>query len=341
MLKFLYIGSKIDKPKSGADQVNKRNQDLLKMIGDVTYVELSNRHIDRVCFQVSSTVLQTISKELSTFKYDYVFVQQSLLGRACLFIKSRFPTIKVITFFHNVEVHYAEEYKKVVGSIKALPFYWLVKYWEKKAVLNSDYAITLNKRDSTILQNYYNVTVSSELPTSFPDKFYGSQDQADTQDVIDYLFVGVAFFANIQGVQWFIDNVMPFVSGTLCIIGKGMDAVNFSNLNDRIEVIGFVDDLSEYYCRSRFVVSPIFYGAGMKTKTAEALMYGKTVIGTKEALEGYIRDDRCMIECNSAADFIEAINNTSPSVLNPYSRKLFLEHYSYRQSLEILNKVLK
>lgn len=340
-MKFLHIGNKIHKPQSGADQVNKRNQDLLEMIGEVTYVELSNRYLDRLYFQVSSKVLQTIFKELCTFKYDYVFVQQSLLGRACSFIKRHFPTIKIITFYHNVEFHYAKEYRKVMGGIKVLPFYWLVKYWEKRAVLNSDFTITLNKRDSTLLQEYYNVTVSSELPTSFADNYSSTTNLTDTLEVIDYLFVGVAFFANIQGVQWFIDNVMPFVSGSLCIVGKGMDTVQFSNLNDRIKVIGFVDNLSEYYYHSRFVVSPIFYGAGMKTKTAEALMYGKTIVGTKEALEGYIKDDRCMIECNCATDFIKAINNTYPTLHNPYSRKLFIENYSYKQSLEILDKLLR
>jgi len=35
------------------------------------------------------------------------------------------------------------------------------------------------------------------------------------------------------------------------------------------------------------VILPIISGSGMKTKTAEALMYGKSIIGIKEAFEGY------------------------------------------------------
>lgn len=40
------------------------------------------------------------------------------------------------------------------------------------------------------------------------------------------------------------------------------------------------------------MVMPIFSGSGMKVKTAEALMYGKFLIGTKEAFEGYEIDEK-------------------------------------------------
>ena len=147
--------------------------------------------------------------------------------------------------------------------------------------------------------------------------------------IIDYLFVGVSFFANVQGVQWFIDNIMPNVEGHLWVIGKGMDKVIFEHLTDRIHILGFVDDLSPYYYRARIVVSPIFTGAGMKTKTAEALMYGKTIIGTTEAFEGYIIDPRCMICCNDKEEFIKQVVNTyKNSLFNEHARLQFITHYS-------------
>lgn len=43
----------------------------------------------------------------------------------------------------------------------------------------------------------------------------------------------------------------------------------------------------------------------MKTKTAEALMYGKTIIGTKEAFEGYVLDEKAMKLCSNAQEFID------------------------------------
>ena len=41
-----------------------------------------------------------------------------------------------------------------------------------------------------------------------------------------------------------------------------------------------VDCLETWYEKADVVISPIFLGSGMKTKTAEALMYGKPILGT-------------------------------------------------------------
>lgn len=199
----------------------------------------------------------------------------------------------------------------------------------------SDFNITLNRRDSNLLKLFYGKDSDLELPTSFDDKF-NEQKRVELirncNEQIDYLFVGVAFFANIQGVQWLIDNVMPKVSGNLYVIGKGMDHVEFKNLNDRIRIKGFVDDLSFYYYNVTCVVSPIFVGGGMKTKTAEALMFGKQIIGTKEAFEGYVIDDSCMCECNTADEFICALERDHKP-LKTASRILFNTYYSTKASL--------
>ena len=55
-------------------------------------------------------------------------------------------------------------------------------------------------------------------------------------------------------------------------------------------------NLSNSYKNSKFIVVPIFYGSGMKTKVAEAFSYGKTVFITKEASIGYEKNfDKCII----------------------------------------------
>lgn len=42
----------------------------------------------------------------------------------------------------------------------------------------------------------------------------------------DYLlFVGSYFKPNVEGIIWFIDNVMPYINYSLLIIGKGMEKI--------------------------------------------------------------------------------------------------------------------
>ena len=67
----------------------------------------------------------------------------------------------------------------------------------------------------------------------------------------------------------------------------------------------------------------------MKTKTIEAMSYGKTIIGTDECFQG-IECDYSEIGalCNTAEEFIVAINNHDGSKHNKYTAELFESHFS-------------
>lgn len=340
-MRLLYIGEKQKQVKHGWDQVNRRNQVIVeRLFEEVEYISLDNDSLTHaLCFSVTSNVTKAVTEELKK-GYDYVFVCQSLCGRICKVIKKKYPKVKVITFFHNVEKHYAKEYMAVSG-IKAIPYYLRVLVWEKMAVKYSDYCLTLNKRDSNLLNSLYGKYADAIMPTSLEDKFEISNEPCGEK--IDYLFVGTAFYPNIEGVQWFINNVLPYVEGRFCVVGKDMKPEIFNNLSSRVEIYGFVNDLSEIYKRAHVIVSPIFHGGGMKTKTAEALMYGKYIIATDEALEGYCYNEECMKRCNTATEFISAIKNIKNKDLQmvPAARNIFKESYSYMSSETVLRSLLK
>ena len=63
------------------------------------------------------------------------------------------------------------------------------------------------------------------------------------------------------------------------------------------------------------VIMPIFMGGGMKVKTAEALMNGKTIFGSKEAFEGYdLEDISGLYLCEDKDAFINCLLYTSSCV---------------------------
>lgn len=343
-MRVLFIGGKQEEILHGWDQVNKRNQVVLESVFDVVnYIPFSIQTLgEKVYIGITRDFLSRLDSTMANNQYDYVFVCQSSCGRVCKYIKKRYPGVRIITFFHNVERVYAYQYFKVSG-IKAIPYFLRAYYFEKMAVTYSDYCITLNERDSNLLESIYGKTADAIMPTSLEDRFQIRCSLTDKKDeIIDYLFVGTAFYPNIEGVQWFIDNVLPKVKGRFTVVGKDMREDLFSNLNDRVSILGFVEDLSDYYRRARCVVSPIFHGGGMKTKTAEALMYGKYIIATKEALEGYMINNISMRECNNAKDFIEAIKENEKQLKTFYSesREVFIKHLSYSSSVEIFKDMI-
>ena len=161
------------------------------------------------------------------------------------------------------------------------------------------------------------------------------------------LFVGGGFYANQGGIEWFVRNVVPRIAIKTCIVGRGFDGFKaLLEQSGRVEVVGAVEDLAPWYLNARLVVAPIFDGSGMKTKVAEALMFGKRIIGTPEAFSGY-EDiaDRAGLVCATADEFVAAIQRCGDLVDTPNEneerRSIYEDRYSFgaaeRRLEEILN----
>ena len=70
----------------------------------------------------------------------------------------------------------------------------------------------------------------------------------------------------------------------------------------------------------------------MKTKVAESLMFGKSVIGLEEAFVGYEKFEKKIgVRCKNEKDFIKAINKFTAQqhyFFKPQLRKIYLENFS-------------
>ncbi len=346
-MKILYIGPKMLDPRNGGDAIELRNQTLLeKLSKEVTYFSPDFKYNSiwdkfRITIGLTSRKKKELKSLLNQNFFNVLFVSQSTYGGIVKFMKGK-TKCPIVTFFHNAEIDYYLGSFKGKLFLKGLNYFIKVAYCEYYSAKLSDIIITLNERDSLCLKKYYGRCSDYILPTSFEDVF-DNVKRSDAILDIDCLFVGSAFYANTDGLQWYIDKVLPYVSANLYIVGNGMDKYQFKNVTEKVYIKGFVDDLSEYYLRSKVVISPIFSGAGMKTKTAEALMYGKTIIGTKEAFEGYIINDACMRQCNTPQEFISELNEILPTIsqsVNMNARTHFLNYYSNESALAIFKNIL-
>jgi glycosyltransferase involved in cell wall biosynthesis len=163
--------------------------------------------------------------------------------------------------------------------------------------------------------------------------------EGQTRNIPVCLFLGTYFPMNVHGILWFVKEVLPHVNIQLQIIGKGMKAIlpNVKGISN-IEVFSDVPDLRPYIENADFMLFPIFKGSGMKVKTCEALLYGKNIIGTSEAFEGYDVDyKKAGACCNTKEEFRKAIDNFSNHPrprFNTYARELFIRNYSLEKRKE-------
>jgi hypothetical protein len=107
---------------------------------------------------------------------------------------------------------------------------------------------------------------------------------------------------------------------------------------NNIEVFSDVPDLKPYIENADFMLLPIFEGSGMKVKTCEALLYGKNIIGTSEAFEGYDVDyNKVGACCNTKEEFTKALehfSNRPRPRFNTYAREVFICNYSLEKREE-------
>ena len=286
-----------------------------------------------------TNVVHDVISYIESLDIDIIFSERSIMGNLIKKIVASYhrkgKAIKVTLFQQNVEKNY------VWNKVKHESLFYLIPYFafkrnEKCIMEYADKIITLTSRDHRLLQQVYNRGADYILPMTFDDlttDFSLESEPVKPTNSKNLLFVGSLFQPNYEGVVWLVNNVMPSLKNiNLWIVGKDWEHVKDKIETHNVRVIGTVDDLAPYYMEADAMVLPIFYGDGMKIKTAEAIMYGKTVFATDEALEGYeVGDIKNIYRCNTKEEFVQNIechfNTGKAKKMNPEIRCLFQSKY--------------
>ena len=356
-MKLLFItkANIFDKAYSGGVQASTRNYGLLKNIfGEKSYYTCiisdekaikQSDHIKYIYYKnsliqkyVNYLALRNgfgrkVEKDIISFiqqvKADIIFFDGSDFGGI---LNKTQVNSKIIVFYHNIEKEYA--WDRVLHNNPLCIFRFLANWYNEKIITKkADVRICLNLRDNNALEKNYGKKCDFLLPITFSDSFETDNLSCISETEAPYLlFVGSNFLPNYKGIKWFVENVMDYIDIQLKIVGKNMEQYQKELSRDNVQVIGTVDNLLPDYKNAQAMVMPIFMGAGMKVKTAEALMYGKTIFGTQEAFEGYDIDGTANLNvCNSTEEFINSIKNylnlENRRIFNPEIRELFLSKY--------------
>lgn len=320
---------------NGSKVISKRNYEMLKNIygeNNLYYCGIEDEmekydDNNRISFPVSKNLFsryfnyafnryryskkteRKILKYIEGLKPQIIFCDGSLLGGILKKIPKEQAVISIV-FFHNIETNVA--LTAITRNDKLKPYrvirYKCNKYNEGFIAKNSDYCICMNTRDSALLKKYHNKEADFYLPTTIVDKYETAKCKNISIQPNTLLFVGSYFSANCHGLNWFITKVLPFIECRLIIVGSGMEKYVPPVINEKVDVLGGVEDLDRYYMSAAAVICPIFLGDGMKTKTAEAMMYGKAIFATDEALEGYeVNNIKNIYRCNHVDQFIHSI----------------------------------
>lgn len=272
---------------------------------------------------------------------DLVFIDDSNFGRLNKFCFDN--KIKSICFFHNIRRDLVIKWFRHYG-VKLLPSCFATIYNENLAAKYSDISMVLNYRDSILYKKFYNKEPEFVLPVQIKEN---KEIKIEKKEIIyDLLFVGADYYPNVEGLRWFVANVLNDLPELiLTVVGFGMEKYReeFKSIKN-LKIIGTVDDLSHYYLSSKIVISPIFEGGGMKVKVAEAFMYGSYIIGTTESATGYNKLEDFIV-CDDANHFkVNILNIIKKAEKNNYfsliNREEYKSMHNFKSKINDIRKLL-
>ena len=299
-------------------------------------------YIDGVTPRVAADIVERARREGVT----HVYLDGSNLGRLARAVRKSLPGVQVISFFHNVEARFFLGAFRETGRPRALGVLVANYLAERMAARHSHRVVTLSERDSRGLQRLYGRGGTDLLPMAMADRLDLAAAAAAGAGSDSYLlFVGGAFYANEAGIRWFVDNVAADAGLKTCVVGRGLESLRPQlERPGKVEVVGGVECLQDWYLNASAVIAPIFDGSGMKTKVAEALMYGKRIVGTPEAFSGYEEvAGAAGWVCRTKEDFAAAlrqVQDAPPPRFDPALRALYERLYSHEAARRRLAEIL-
>jgi polysaccharide biosynthesis protein PslH len=256
-------------------------------------------------------VLNVLSK---TEHFDFVLMEHlstSVLGKR---IKQLFPKVKRIADQHNVD-HLLHKQHHDLGQAKHRKNYELLKLKEEQLHRHADFLLACSNQDADILAHLNLHRIKTLI---VPNGTTIKKSQAAIQEVQQprLLFCGsLDYDPNKNGLLWFFVKAWPIVKVRLpeirlTVIGRNGQDIGYEPLkkDPRINFIGEVDQVDEYYLKSHVAIVPLFEGSGTRLKILEAMSFGVPVVSTTIGAEGIAYQDRKnIIIADQENDFVEAI----------------------------------
>lgn len=129
------------------------------------------------------------------------------------------------------------------------------------------------------------------VPNGVDDELFDLDEEPSGRE--DVLFFGQFGYApNAHGVLRFLKHGWPRLAearpqARLRLVGRHLDGelARLAAASERVEAVGFVEDMATELARARVVIVPLWQGGGTRLKVLEALAAGRPVVGTPVGVE--------------------------------------------------------
>lgn len=138
---------------------------------------------------------------------------------------------------------------------------------------------------------------------------------------------------NKNGLEWFVNKVFPLITSRypdcrLLIAGGICKEIDKYKDHQHIRLIGYVDDVAEFYKLGDIAINPTFQGTGLKIKTFESLSYSKITIVHPHSKAGiFDKDNAPLFSSDKPADWVDFLDEIWDTNYNITDYKQKIKEY--------------
>lgn len=254
----------------GPDPFLKASEELLSEAGKSIKNVLEEYEVILICSLSMAPLLEIFSESqrqktaiLSIDSYSYWFSFK---------VRNEKNPLKKLLWW--IEMKKGEAYEKKYYDLCALSLY--------VSTQDAKHAENLGNTKAKKIGMRYGIDLKSNRVEQ--KKF---EDETREDDTL--IFTGnLSYGPNLDAINYLLNEILPKLwlkrpSVKIYFLGGGAPDFLKNHHDNRIIVTGFVDSLVPYMKKTSIFVSPLFFGAGTKTKVLEAMGFGKAVVGTEDS----------------------------------------------------------
>ena len=215
----------------------------------------------------------------------------------------------------------------------------LLRKWEKHLLSQVDLIIPITEPDGRRIAEEFGIEKPIVVIPAGVDPEYWKPVDGEQKRTDVVLVANFEWKPNIEGVEWFVQKVLPLLPSTITfhIAGKESDrALRHLRGIPNVRIYGYLEDARQFYGRALFTFVPLLSGGGIRIKILEAMAMELPVVTTTVGAEGIeAGEQQGVFRCDDPYRFAQAIQDllSNPEwvkKLGKAARQRILEKYTWR-----------